>query len=186
MSAVHLGIKCVPFKFADDVVCGTNTQTPNVSISNGLYINSELRLFQPNDICFARQWLHLALLFVTVQPILQSAVSKGRSGNIRNQTSVSLISSSLENYTCLFLLRDNLGRIRPLSTHCKSRAVLWTALRGDQSLKLTVLTGPDCHSHSCMNWWWKSMMKHILSRINQKWHQHTSRCSKSSWKVSPW
>lgn len=155
--------------FASDVVCGKNTKNPNVSISNHLYINSEL---QPNDICFAQQWLHLALLFVTAQPIFQSAVSKGRSGNIRNKTSVSLISSSLENYTCLFLLRDvNLGRILPLSTHCNIQsAVLWTALREDKSLKLTVLTSPDCHSHSCRNWWWKSMMKHILSLIYQQWH----------------
>ncbi len=152
------------------MVCGVNTQTPNASISNGTYIYSELQLVRPNNICFAQQWLHLALLFVTVQPIFQSAVSKGRSGNIRNKTSVSLISGSLENYTCLFLLRDvNLGRIPPLSTHCIS-TVLWTALKEDKSLKLIVLTGHDCHSHSCINWWWKSMMKHILSLIYQKWH----------------
>lgn len=135
-STAHIGIKYVPFQFAADVICAVNTQTPNASISNNhLYINSELQPFLPNDICFSQQWLHLALLFVTVQPIFQSAVSKDRSGNIRNKTSVSLISSSQENYTCLFLLRDgDLGRIPPLSTHCNS-----TALCSGQHYKRTNL-----------------------------------------------
>lgn len=92
------------------------TQAPKSSITSRLTIHSELQLLQPNDICFAQQWLHLALLFVTAQPIFQSAVSKGRSGNIRTETSVSLISSSQENCTCLFPLKDvNSGRIPPSS-----------------------------------------------------------------------
>lgn len=93
---------------------------------NPLYINSELQLLLPNDICFAEQWLHLLLLFVTVQPIFQSrpgSVSKGRSGNIRNKASVSVISSSLENYTRFFLQGHfNLDWIPPLWTQCNSRA----------------------------------------------------------------
>lgn len=153
------------------MVCGTNTQT---SIPARLYINSELQLSLPNDICFARQWLHLALLFVTVQPIFQSAVSEGRSGNIRNQniSQFNQPPTSPENYTCLFLLRDvDLGRIPPLSTHCTGRAPCsGLHYTKDKSLKLTVLTGYNCHSRSCINRWWRSMMKHILSLIYQKWH----------------
>lgn len=34
---------------------------------------------------FSEQWLHAALLFVTVQPIFQRTVSKGRSGNIQSK-----------------------------------------------------------------------------------------------------
>lgn len=119
MSAVQICIRCVLFWSSRDVVCGINTETPIASISNHLFINSELQLLQPNEKSFLQQWLHLALLFVTVQAIFQRAVSKDRSGNIRNKTSVSLIKSTLENYTYLFLHRCcNLGRTLPLFTHC--------------------------------------------------------------------
>lgn len=143
-----------------------------------VYINSAPRLFQLNDICFARQWLHLALLFVTVQPIFQSAVSKDRSETIKIQTSVGLISSTLRNYTCPCVLRDvDLGKqIAPLSAHFKTERRALDSIK-ERSVKWTVLTGWRCHSHSCNNQWWKCMMKHLLSLIHQKWHQHTSRCS---------
>lgn len=113
---------------------------------------------KPNDIRFARQWLHLALLFVTVQPIFQSSVSKGRSENIRNKkTSVSLISSSVENYTCLFLLWKSTcaGFFDYL---CTVTAECWTKLKEDRSLKLALLTDHNCHSHRCRNQWCKSTL----------------------------
>lgn len=139
-----------------------------------VYINSAPRLFQLNDICFVRQWLHLALLFVTVQSIFQCTVSKDRSETIKIQTSVGLISSTLHNYTCLCVLRDvDLGRqIAPLSAHFKTEHRALDSIK-ERSEKWTVLTCRHCHSHSCKSQWWNCMMKHLLSLIYQKWHQHT-------------
>lgn len=63
----------------------------------------------PKPRCVSQQWLHPALLFVTVQPLyVRSAVSQGRSGQVSSKkTSVSSISGLLrkkkiKNDTCPF------------------------------------------------------------------------------------
>ncbi len=154
-------------------------------------IRSELRLFQPNDIRhirFSQQWLHLALLFVTVQPIFQSTVSKGTSANIRSKTSVSLISSSPENDTCLFVLREvELGGIPPLSAHCLERqsAGLWTALHTKQIFEINSADRSWLPQAAL----YKSLMEiydetHIKSHSSKVAQTQTSRYSQSSLKAS--
>lgn len=99
----------IPFKCSAHVICGMNAKILNAPIlNNHVCINGELQHFLPNDTGSSAPWLHRVLLFVTVQHIFQSHVSRRRSGSV-SEKRVSLIGRSPEKQ----YLNVSTGRRRP-------------------------------------------------------------------------